>query len=145
MIFKAQSKLWTKDEVLKIIDKVNNYWQANNSPKVRSFWDNAAYHTGNLEAYFLTKNKKFLEYSLEWAEYNNWMGATEPDPKKWLYKPYNESMEYVLFGDWQICFQTYIDLYNLFPEEIKIKRAKEVMSYEAKSKETDYWWWCAAL
>ena len=145
MFLGIQSELWTKEEVLNIINKVNNYWQINNSPKVNSFWHNAAYHTGNMEAFFLTKNKKFLDYSLEWAEHNNWMGATEPDPSKWLYKEYGESMEYVLFGDWQVCFQTYIDLYNILPEEKKIKRAKEVMSYEAKSKETDYWWWCDAL
>ena len=30
-------------EVLQLIGKVNDYWQANNSPKVRAFWDNAAY------------------------------------------------------------------------------------------------------
>ena len=145
MILKSNSKLWTEEEVIKIINKVNNYWQINNSPKTISFWDHAAYHTGNMEAYFLTKNKAFLEYSLEWAEHNNWMGATEKDPKKWLYKEYGETMQHVLFGDWQVCFQTYIDLYNISPEEKKISRAKEVMYYEAKSEETDYWWWCDAL
>jgi rhamnogalacturonyl hydrolase YesR len=143
--FEVNSKIWTEEEVIKVINKVNNFWQTNNSPKTISFWDHAAYHTGNMEAYFLTKNKAFLEYSLSWAEHNNWMGATEQDPTKWLYKKYGESMEYVLFGDWQVCFQTYIDLYNLDPKEIKIKRAKEVITYEAKSEEVDYWWWCDAL
>jgi rhamnogalacturonyl hydrolase YesR len=145
MLNTIQSIKWTENDVISLINKVNDYWQSNNSPKVRSFWDNAAYHTGNMEAYFLTKDKRFLDYSIKWAEYNNWMGATEPDPTKWLYKTYGESMEYVLFGDWQVCFQTYIDLYNISPEEKKIRRAKEVMSYEAKSKETDYWWWSDAL
>ena len=32
-------------EVRKMIDKVNQHWQAENSPEVRSFWDNAVYHT----------------------------------------------------------------------------------------------------
>ena len=145
IIIIVQSRKWTKSEVISLIYKVNNYWQSNNSPKVLSFWDNAAYHTGNMEAYFLTKEKVFLDYSLEWAEYNNWMGATELDQNKWLYKNYGESMEYVLFGDWQVCFQTYIDLYNIYPEEKKIERAKEVMSYEANSKDIDYWWWSDAL
>ena len=139
--FEVNTKLWTEEEVINVINKVNNYWQTNNSPKTISFCVHSAYHTGNMEAYFLTKNKAFLEYSLSWAEHNNWMGATEQDPTKWLYKKYGDSMEYVLFGDWQVCFQTYIDLYNLAPKEIKIKRAKEVITYEAKSKEVDYWWW----
>ena len=98
-------------KVIAIIDKVNTYWQANNKAEVRAFWDNAAYHTGNMEAWFLTGEPRYLNYSLQWAEHNNWMGATEPDPAKWEYKTYGEDQRHVLFGDWQICFQTYIDLY----------------------------------
>lgn len=45
-------------QVRKMIDKVNQHWQAENSPEVRSFWDNAVYHTGNMEAYFLTGNRR---------------------------------------------------------------------------------------
>ena len=41
----------TVDEVKDIIRKVNTYWQTNNPAEVRSFWDNAAYHTGNMEVY----------------------------------------------------------------------------------------------
>ena len=37
-----------------MIEKVNNHWQANNPAETWSFWDNAAYHTGNMEAYFLS-------------------------------------------------------------------------------------------
>ena len=79
------------------------------------------------------------------AEHNQWKGATEPDPAKWKYKNYGEGQDYVLFGDWQICFQTYIDLYNLQPNEYMVARAKEVMGYEAESKVHDYWWWADAL
>ena len=39
-------------EVVDIIYKVNNYWQEQNPKHGRSFWDNAAYHTGNMEAFF---------------------------------------------------------------------------------------------
>lgn len=41
-------------KVMEIIDRVNTYWQDNNPAEVRSFWDNAAYHTGNMEVFFLT-------------------------------------------------------------------------------------------
>ena len=148
-------------KVLQTIDRVNTYWQTNNSPEVRSFWDNAAYHTGNMEAYFLTGEPRYLDYSLKWAEHNNWMGATEKDPSLWRYKNYGEGQQYVLFGDWQICFQTYIDLYwvamgayvpqmgekpsiGVSPSKM-VARAKEVMGYEANSRANDYWWWADAL
>ena len=140
-----QAKKWRLNEVKDIIRKANTYWQANNPAEVRSFWDNAAYHTGNMEVYKLLQDQQMLDYSIRWAEHNQWMGATEPDAAKWKYKNYGEGQDYVLFGDWQICFQTYIDLFYLGPEEKKIYRAIEVMNYEADSEAHDYWWWADAL
>ena len=140
-----QARKWTTDEVGSIIRKVNTYWQTNNPAEVRSFWDNAAYHTGNMEVYKLLQDQQMLDYSIRWAEHNHWMGATETDPTKWKYKNYGEGQDYVLFGDWQICFQTYIDLYQIENSEFRIERAKEVMGYEADSKVNDYWWWADAL
>ena len=153
-----QAKTWKADEVKDMIRKVNTYWQTNNPAEVRSFWDNAAYHTGNMEVYKLfseeggkrkEEGKQMLDYSIRWAEHNHWKGATEPDPANWKYKQYGEGQDYVLFGDWQICFQTYIDLYDLEErgerQEVRVARAKEVMGYEADSKAHDYWWWADAL
>ena len=153
-----QAKTWKADEVKDMIRKVNTYWQTNNPAEVRSFWDNAAYHTGNMEVYKLfseeggkwkEEGKQMLDYSIRWAEHNQWKGATEPDPANWKYKQYGEGQDYVLFGDWQICFQTYIDLYDLEErgerQEVRVARAKEVMGYEADSKAHDYWWWADAL
>ena len=140
-------QLWaeTKAGVEQKIRLANNYWQKNNSPESSAFWNWAAYHTGNMEVYKLLRDDSMLQYSIRWAEHNKWKGATEPDRRKWRYKNYGEGQDYVLFGDWQICFQTYIDLYWLKPEARKIARAKEVMRYEAYSKQHDYWWWADAL
>ena len=146
------SKKWDHEQVVELIKKVNTYWQTNNKAEVRAFWDNAAYHTGNMEVYKMLKDQKMLDYSIRWAEHNDWTGATEANPAKWKYKPYGEGKDHVLFGDWQICFQTYIDLYNIeaakgnaAASEYMVKRAKEVMHYEAYSEPTDYWWWSDAL
>ena len=131
-------------EVRVIIDKVNTYWQSNNAPEVRAFWDNAAYHTGNMEAYFLTGNDAYREYSEKWAEHNQWKGAKSNDRANWKYS-YGESDDYVLFGDWQICFLTYADLYNILPDDKRIRRAREVMEYEMSTPKHDYWWWADGL
>ena len=131
-------------EVRKIIDKVNTYWQTNNKPEVRSFWDNAAYHTGNMEAYFLTGNEAYRAYSEAWANHNQWKGAKSNNRAEWMYN-YGETDKHVLFGDWQICFQTYIDLYNIQPEDHKIRRAREVMEYQMSTPKNDYWWWADGL
>jgi len=134
----------SKEEVLEMINRANTYWQSNNKPEVRAFWDHAAYHTGNMEVYGITKNENYRKYSEDWAVYNQWMGAKSTDKSNWKYK-YGETDEHVLFGDWQICFQTYIDLYHLKPEEYKIARAKEVMEYEMSTPNNDYWWWADGL
>lgn len=147
------AKTWTADQVKELITRVNTYWQQNNKAETRSFWDPAAYHTGNMEVYKLLKDDKQLDYTRRWAYHNNWSGATEADPCRWKYANYGEGKDYVLFGDWQVCFQTYIDLYNLAianggtdaDNYFMVKRAKEVMHYEAYSKKDDYWWWSDAL
>lgn len=140
---KAQ-KLPDKDEVIQIVRQVNDYWQARHPTHGRAFWDNAAYHTGNMEAYKLTQEERYRQYAEDWAEHNEWKGAKSTDKATWKYT-YGETDDFVLFGDWQICFQTYIDLYKLDPEEKKIARAKEVMQYQMSTDRNDYWWWVDGL
>ena len=131
-------------KVRQAIERVNDHWQATNSPECRAFWDNAAYHTGNMEAYRLTGNERWRRYSEDWAEHNDWKGAKSDDKANWKYS-YGETDDYVLFGDWQICFQTYADLYNLLPDDRRIRRARQVMEYEMSTPRNDYWWWADGL
>jgi rhamnogalacturonyl hydrolase YesR len=133
-----------QQEVVALITKVNDHWQAEHRPQERAFWDVAAYHTGNMAAYAVTKNEKYRQYSEDWAVHNEWKGAKSEDKANWKYK-YGEKDDYVLFGDWQICFQTYIDLYKLKPEPQRIARAREVMEYEMSTPQNDYWWWADGL
>ncbi|WP_207531914.1 glycoside hydrolase family 88/105 protein [Desertivirga arenae] len=135
-----------KDEVLEIINRVNGYWQSSHPEPDRAFWDVAAYHTGNMEAYGVTRNESFRAYSERWAEKNEWNGAKSNNKSDWKYT-YGEKDDFVLFGDWQICFQTYIDLYQLdaVKDERKVARAKEVMEYEMSTSKHDYWWWVDGL
>ncbi|MBF4470529.1 glycoside hydrolase family 88 protein [Flavobacterium sp. HJJ] len=136
----------SKKEVIAIIDKVNNRWQDTHSEQGNAFWNVAAYHTGNMEAYKVTQNKKYLDYSMSWAEKNQWMGAKSNNKSEWKHN-YGENDKHVLFGDWQICFQTYIDLYNFTGknDSQKIARAREVMEYEMGTEANDYWWWVDGL
>lgn len=135
-----------KDAVVTFIEKVNDYYQAENPIHGRAFWDNAAYHTGNMAAYGITGKEQFKDYSMAWAEKNQWKGAKSTNKAQWKHT-YGETYEFVLFGDWQICFQTYIDLYNLdsSKDTMKIARAKEVMEYQMGTPYNYYWWWADGL
>ena len=154
---------------IEIITKVNDYWQRTHRPEVRAFWDEAAYHTGNMEACRLLGIARWQDYSSTWARHNRWMGAREQDPSKWKYLNYGEGQDYVLFADWQICFQTYLDLYEMemgspsaadyaadglpastfqplaVAMRYKTARAVEVMDYEVRLPQSDFWWWADAL
>lgn len=143
---KSSTKVVTAEEVLDIIRKVNDYWQLNNPVEVNAFWHPAAYHTGNMAAYEVTGNEGYKAYSEAWAEYNEWKGAKSENREKWKYS-YGETDDFVLFGDWQICFQVYADLYKLdeTKDERKIARAKEVMEYQMNTPLNDYWWWADGL
>lgn len=142
----SETPIANKEEVKAIILEVNDYWQANNKAELRSFWDHAAYHTGNMAAYEITKKEEYINYSIAWAEHNQWKGAKSDDKENWKYR-YGETDDFVLFGDWQICFQTYIDLYNLAEEKdsIMISRAIEVIEYQMSTDKKDYWWWADGL
>lgn len=142
--FSFASEKYKKSQIEGIISKVNYKWQNENPDPGNAFWHNAAYHTGNMEAYKITKNSDFLAYSEKWAEQNKWMGAQGTDKSKWKYS-YGERPDYVLFGDWQTCFQTYIDLYNLKPDSVKIARAIEVMEYQISLDNNDFLWWVDGL
>ena len=142
---KKKAKAVTTIPTIEVITKVNDYWQQNHSPEVRSFWDEAAYHTGNMEAYKLLGQARWLAYSEAWARHNLWQGAREKDTSKWKYKTYGEGQDFVLFGDWQICFQTYMDLNEIAPARYKVERAIEVMDYEVRQPQNDFWWWADAL
>jgi rhamnogalacturonyl hydrolase YesR len=133
-----------KEDVIRIIRQVNDHWQTTNKSYGNAFWHVSAYHTGNIAAYLATGDERYLKYSEAWAEKNEWKGAKSNDRSAWKYS-YGESDDFVLFGDWQICFQTYIDLFQIAPEERKIARAKEVMGYQMSTSNRDYWWWADGL
>ena len=144
-VFAGAVRAETSRDVLTTIEKVNDYWQAHNSPYKRAFWDNAAYYTGNIEAYKLLGKAEWYQYSDRWCRHNEWKGAKSNDKSNWKYQWYGEGDDFVLFGDWQICFQTYIDMYNLVPADYKVARAKEVMAYECNMTDNKFWWWADAL
>ena len=136
----------TETEVVELIKKVNNHWQSTHPGHENSFWHRAAYHTGNMAAYEITGIEEYKAYSKAWSEKNEWKGAKSDNKPEWKYS-YGETDAYVLFGDFQTCFQVYIDLYNLDEgkDETKIARAKEVMEYQMSTPHVDYWWWADGL
>jgi hypothetical protein len=133
-----------KDDVIELIHTVNGRWQETHPTHGDFFWNRAIYYIGNMAAYDVTGDGTYLDYATAWAERNNWCGAPGTDKSKWKYT-YGEGGDYVLFGDCQVCFQVYADLYAQNPSPEKIARALEVMDYEISTSNVDYLWWVDGL
>lgn len=146
----AELPVMSRDEVVQYIEKVNDYWINNHKNDVgSSFWERGAYNAGNMEAYMLTGIESYRQYSQKWAIANQWMGNRNTGSKDnwtWGYTGDVNSTG-ALFGDWQTCFQTYVDLYNfdVVKDPDKIARAREVMEYEMSKDEDGFWWWADGL
>ncbi len=143
----------TYDGAVETIRSANDYWQSNYSYNTwtnsihPSFWARAAYHTGNMEVYRLLEDEDYLQYSIDWANYNKWVGnPSTADPSTWTWgynQDYNSNA--VLFGDWQICFQSYLDMYEFGVAEADVDRVFEVMDYQVSKDEDAFWWWADSL
>jgi unsaturated rhamnogalacturonyl hydrolase len=140
----AAAPLPTLDETKQVIRKANDYWQQTRPTHGNAFWNRAVYHVGNMDAHEITREPSYLQYSTAWAEQNQWKGAQSANPSEWLYS-YGETDRYVLFGDWQVCFQVYMKLHALAPAAQKIARTQEVMAYQVTTPQNDYLWWSDGL
>ena len=149
----SMTELPTMASVIDILNTVNQTWQERNPTHGNYFWNRAVYHIGNMAAYEATGDGVYRDFSTAWAQHNNWWGATSTNKAEWKYKNYGEGSDYVLFGDNQVCFQVYADLYTIeantalagSPDETKIARALEVMDYQISTSATDYLWWADGL
>ncbi len=143
----------TYESAVTAVRSANDYWQSTYSYNTwtsgihPAFWSRAAYHTGNMEAYKLLGDENYLQHSIDWANYNGWKGNDYTgDPSTWTWG-YNQTQgsNAVLFGDWQICFQSYLDMYEFGVEDANLDRVFEVMDYQVSKDEDAFWWWADAL
>ena len=142
MSLSLSAKSMTSSDVKEIVSRVNNYWQSNNKPEKTFFWHQAAYHTGNMEAYYLTGDEAFLEYSMAWSEHNKWWGSVGTDKSKWKYN-YGETPDHALFGDSK-SVSRYMPTYtrSMAIKADSVLRGDGVSDADPKD---DYIWWSDGL
>ena len=119
-----------KSEIIKLAQKVNDYWLSRNPDTRDCGWERGAYMIGNLAAYEITGKVDYLDYALRWAEDNGW-------------KFWNDGEYQNTHADNQICGQSYLKLIQsgYGTDEHIIKSAQFTL---ADSK-NDYWWWIDAI
>jgi rhamnogalacturonyl hydrolase YesR len=148
LILAAASTLAQKrmaKQVLALADSVAVAYQRTHSDTLDSWWDNAVFHVGNIELYKVSQNPLLLDYTLSWARHNKFLGATEPDKRRWKFKEPLKFHVFVLSAEWEVCFQVYYDLAKITGDTTMTRRAREVFGFQFKTLNVNFWNWMDAL
>jgi unsaturated rhamnogalacturonyl hydrolase len=129
-----------KKEVLANMVLANEYFMnkwpdpgvdiVNDKIRPSNIWTRATYYEGLMALYQISKEKKYLDYAVDWAELHKWNLAYERFSRN---------------GDNMCCAQTYLDLYCLEPKPERIKVIKETIDQIIATDKIDDWWWIDAL
>lgn len=102
---------WNKAQIMMKGYAVNAYFNANKWKQVDRNWKRGTYYTGLMAFFRASGDSTLLKQAISWSARHGWRTGTE-----WIY-PANR----------MTCVQTYLEIYSIYPEEEKIRRAREVM------------------
>ncbi|MDO4563420.1 MAG: glycoside hydrolase family 88 protein [Clostridia bacterium] len=128
------------DTIMSQLKSANDYWiSANSTLRAASNpWEVGVFHTGNMQAYYMTGDELYRKYSTLWSKANLWEAYPNPNTR-------------LTFADNMACMQTYIDLYNIDKDEKYIEQAINLVDVIVNDVSTatrfgdDYWFWVDAF
>ena len=142
-ILSAQyDRLPSKDTLLKQLVTSNKYFMDKwpdpgadiVTDKVRpsNLWTRATYYEGLMALYYVHPDEAYYNYAVEWGESHEW-------------KP-TYGLAYTRDGDHQCCGQTYIELYQLAPENTHwIEPITQCIDFIVEDEKVDDWSWIDAI
>ncbi|PKA98534.1 rhamnogalacturonyl hydrolase YesR [Flavobacteriaceae bacterium MAR_2009_75] len=101
-----------------------------NKERPSNIWTRGVYYEGLMALYEIWPKEEYYQYAYDWAEFHNW---------SFRYGTANRN------ADDYCAAQTYIDLYNLAPESIKLKNTRSTMNMLLNTPQNDDWWWIDAI
>ena len=134
----ASTSLPTKDDVQSKMVIANNYYLSKypspsapaDSTHEGNIWTKGTYLQGLLALYRTNNDTSLYDYAVDWAEYF-----------KWNAQGGNRTTN----ADNQCCMQTYIDLYQIEPDNIRIANTIACMDNMAISSSVMHWSWIDAM
>lgn len=130
-----------KKQVLSAMQKANSYFM-NKWPdagkditvkeitRPSNIWTRAVYYEGVMELYKVDKQKKYLDYAVQWGEAHKWGLRKGVETRN---------------ADNQCCGQTYFDVYKISKKPECVKDIKASVDLMLKSDKVDDWNWIDAL
>lgn len=133
-------KFPTKQEVLDKMVLTNQYFMdkwpdtgksiITNRERPSNIWTRAVYYEGLMELYKIEPTPAYYDYAVSWGEAHSWGlrdGVTTRN------------------ADNQCCGQTYIDLYNMEADSVRIRDIKASVDSMMVTDKIDDWDWIDAL
>jgi rhamnogalacturonyl hydrolase YesR len=122
-----------RPDICAAVRKVNDRWIAANPDPGNNQWARATYFSGNMAAYRMTEESRYLDYTRQWAA-------------QWAYG-LNHGVT-TRNADDQCAGQVYYDLYDVSHDATHVADVNEslrLMVYGAQGGKNDDWWWVDAL
>lgn len=96
-----------------------------------NIWTRAVYYEGLMALYEIDADQAYYDYALSWAEAHNW--------------DFRDGITTTRNADNQCAGQTYIDLYEMESDSIRIMNSKASIDSMLATKEIDDWDWIDAI
>lgn len=129
----ASDTLPSRADVVAAVRLVNDHWIDGHGDPGANTWDRATYFSGDMAAYRLTGEKRYLDYAAGWAQGHGYGLNAGVSTRH---------------ADNHCAGQVYLDLYEELGGEEKIAAIEESlhrMVYTDQPDKTDDWWWVDAL
>jgi unsaturated rhamnogalacturonyl hydrolase len=133
-------KLPKKKQTLAAMTLANDYFMTKwtdtgkpivtNKTRPSNIWTRAVYYEGLMALYAVDAQKRYYDYAVSWGNSHKW-GM--------------RSGKFTRNADDQCCGQTYIDLYLIDRQEVRIQDIKTSMDSLVNSEKKDDWSWVDAL
>lgn len=130
----------SSEEILHDLRLANTYFEetwpdpgdeiVTNRARPSNIWTRATYYEGLLALYSIDPNPAYYDYAVRWAEAHRWGLRDGAETRN---------------ADNQCCGQTYIELYQIDPQPVRIHDIKASIDGMMQSRRIDDWWWIDAI
>ncbi|MGJ1432686.1 glycoside hydrolase family 88/105 protein [Sphingobacterium spiritivorum] len=131
----------SKKQVVKDLRLANDYFMKKwpdptkniitNKERTSNIWTRGVYYEGLLAFYGIDQQKRYYDYAVEWADFHKWLPV--------------RGERYTRHADNQNCGQSYIDLYRIDPQPVRIAGIKDNIDSVIRSGRVNDWTWIDAI
>lgn len=139
-IFTQAQTLPEQKETLNTMIKVNDYFMKKYADYTQpsfvgrsrpsNIWTRGVYYEGLMALHSIYPREDYYDYAYNWADFH-----------KWGMRNGNTTRN----ADDHCCGQAYIDLYNIYPDPVKIKNIKLSIDMLVNTPQADDWTWIDAI